>query len=265
MEKDILVTRQGTRNQLKIDDVTYRLSSPEVNIFLSLYNNRGIGLSKDELLQIGWPDRVVTSNSIIVAIANLRKALRNHFPEELITTTTSGYLLSNNIDVNVITKLDNYGLTGITALNKEGAKNAFSNYSFFKKASDFNKFPRYFLFLSAFFLLAINTYLTSLFISYDSDYVFVSSESGVVRIITDEQLIPSLKDPSGGAEIYNKIMVTDLFDYLNGLNLDNFLNSNHSYLEIVSERSNDIIVQCISLSGVYIYKSTRDNVEGCPK
>lgn len=82
-----------------IENDIHKLSAPEINILIALYNKKNQPLSKEELMQSGWPGRIVTANSVIVAIANIRKTLRYHFTEEIIITGTGGYIYHSHINI----------------------------------------------------------------------------------------------------------------------------------------------------------------------
>ncbi|MGL6607841.1 winged helix-turn-helix domain-containing protein [Aeromonas hydrophila] len=52
-----------------------RLNSSETNILVLLISNHGSLVSKDLLLDCGWPQKFVAPNSLTVAIKNIRKSL----------------------------------------------------------------------------------------------------------------------------------------------------------------------------------------------
>ncbi|HHQ4488414.1 TPA: winged helix-turn-helix domain-containing protein [Aeromonas hydrophila] len=54
-----------------------RLSISETSVLALLANNEGVLLSKEQLLDAGWPEKVVSPSSLAVAIKNIRKALSN--------------------------------------------------------------------------------------------------------------------------------------------------------------------------------------------
>ncbi|MGN5084508.1 winged helix-turn-helix domain-containing protein [Aeromonas veronii] len=52
-----------------------QLGSSELILLLFFIENAGVELSKSDLLEIGWGNKVVAPSSLIVAIANIRKLL----------------------------------------------------------------------------------------------------------------------------------------------------------------------------------------------
>lgn len=74
-----------------------------------MYNNKGQAVSRDKLLSTGWNGRVVSPNSIPVAIANLRRVFREISGNELIFTVKGfGYGLDTMQDhIKIEFMLDN--------------------------------------------------------------------------------------------------------------------------------------------------------------
>lgn len=71
-----------------------RLSKPEANILLFLVKKNGNIITKSQLLEAGWGEREVGTNSINVAIYNLRKALSIDENINLENVPKIGYRLS---------------------------------------------------------------------------------------------------------------------------------------------------------------------------
>lgn len=81
---------------VRINDNKYRLPFSEYTIFRSLVENKGIYFSNEELITLGWPNKVVSSNSVPVAITNVRKLLRQHTPARVINNTKNkGYIITD--------------------------------------------------------------------------------------------------------------------------------------------------------------------------
>ncbi|WP_335923179.1 winged helix-turn-helix domain-containing protein [Shewanella chilikensis] len=87
----------------------YKCSTPELYILKEIYNNKGQAVSRDKLLSTGWNGRVVSPNSIPVAIANLRRVFREISGNELIFTVKGfGYGLDTMQDhIKIEFMLDN--------------------------------------------------------------------------------------------------------------------------------------------------------------
>lgn len=58
-----------------------RLNKSEASILAFLLKNINYFSSKDDLLCEGWPGKVVSPNSLAVAIKNIRRALSNATPD----------------------------------------------------------------------------------------------------------------------------------------------------------------------------------------
>ncbi|KAE8177897.1 winged helix-turn-helix domain-containing protein [Photobacterium carnosum] len=76
-------------------ETTTKLSASETKILQFLIDNSGEIISREKLLEIGWPDKVVVPNSLNVAIANLRKAFKSK-NEIIITIKGAGFTIANN-------------------------------------------------------------------------------------------------------------------------------------------------------------------------
>jgi DNA-binding winged helix-turn-helix (wHTH) protein len=74
-----------------------KLSQSEVYLLAYLVENQGKVNSKNELMSIGWPKKVVVINSLTVAISNLRKALDN--PDIISSNKGIGYTFSSHITI----------------------------------------------------------------------------------------------------------------------------------------------------------------------
>jgi DNA-binding winged helix-turn-helix (wHTH) protein len=80
------------KNAFIIKDYVSKLSASECAVFLYLIRHGGEIVKRETLLEIGWPDKVVVPNSLNVAIANIRKALR-HKADLIITIKGCGFTL----------------------------------------------------------------------------------------------------------------------------------------------------------------------------
>lgn len=70
-----------------------RLSVSESCVLALLASHEGTLLSKDQLLDAGWPDKVVSPSSLTVAIKNIRKALSTRdTPTYIETLHRKGYI-----------------------------------------------------------------------------------------------------------------------------------------------------------------------------
>ncbi|TVP11632.1 transcriptional regulator [Shewanella sp. MSW] len=85
--REHITVRQNNGNPtISTNTRRYKCSTPEFYILKEMYNNKGQAVSRDKLLSVGWYGRVVSPNSIPVAIANLRRVFREILGNELIFT-----------------------------------------------------------------------------------------------------------------------------------------------------------------------------------
>ncbi|MEF1206870.1 winged helix-turn-helix domain-containing protein [Photobacterium damselae] len=77
------------------DEITTKLSASETKILQYLIDNSGEIVSRETLLEIGWPEKIVVPNSLNVAIANLRKAFKTK-NEIIITIKGAGFTVAKN-------------------------------------------------------------------------------------------------------------------------------------------------------------------------
>ncbi|HIF9078521.1 TPA: winged helix-turn-helix domain-containing protein [Photobacterium damselae] len=77
------------------DEITTKLSASETKILQYLIDNNGEIVSRETLLEIGWPEKIVVPNSLNVAIANLRKAFKTK-NEIIITIKGAGFTVAKN-------------------------------------------------------------------------------------------------------------------------------------------------------------------------
>ncbi|MFG5079148.1 winged helix-turn-helix domain-containing protein, partial [Vibrio cholerae] len=98
-----------------------KISPHEFLVLLELIKKSGEIVSKEELLQKGWPNRVVSENSLSQAIKNLRLLLKDNSKEQRVIKTIAkkGYLI-NSMSVVQITD-ENYD--NAILINKEHNKN----------------------------------------------------------------------------------------------------------------------------------------------
>lgn len=80
----------------------YRISESEFYILEALFNNVGSTMDRGALSAIGWEGRIVSPNSIPVAINNLRRVLDNIAGDNSIYTEKGvGYGFKNNLKINI--------------------------------------------------------------------------------------------------------------------------------------------------------------------
>lgn len=78
---------------------SYPIAETEI-LILSLMSSKKIALSRDELFQYAWSDKVVTDNSLNVAIKNIRDIFKKIGYENAIQTIRGyGYCLSTDIEI----------------------------------------------------------------------------------------------------------------------------------------------------------------------
>ena len=71
-------------------------------ILKKLLNEKNLYFTIEDLMLIGWPDRVVSVNSVPVAITNLRKTFKHHTAQKVILNTQNlGYIIGADSDVQI--------------------------------------------------------------------------------------------------------------------------------------------------------------------
>lgn len=96
-----VVSSQGIEKQTK-------LSEAETNILEFLLEHPNEYFSKDHLLTVGWNNRPISSNSLPVAINNLRKIdCNNDFIIENLTKTGYKITIKDGAEVNIIDEFQN--------------------------------------------------------------------------------------------------------------------------------------------------------------
>lgn len=96
-EIDKKILRENTRTIYDEEGNAKRLSESELNILLYMINNQGKVIDKEALLSIGWPNRIVVTNSLTVAIASIRRVLG--FYDSIYVEKGVGYSLSDTITI----------------------------------------------------------------------------------------------------------------------------------------------------------------------
>ncbi|WP_028774747.1 winged helix-turn-helix domain-containing protein [Shewanella waksmanii] len=81
------------RRLVTVDSNELKLGKSEILIIKHLISSKK-RIAKEELMKVGWPNKVVSPNSVQVAIANIRKQL----PKNSIITSDGGYLFDIKID-----------------------------------------------------------------------------------------------------------------------------------------------------------------------
>ncbi len=84
------------KNAFIIKDNISKLSTSECYILQYLIEHSGEIVKRNTLLDVGWPNKIVVPNSLNVAIANIRKALR-HKADLIITIKGCGFTLPSGI------------------------------------------------------------------------------------------------------------------------------------------------------------------------
>ncbi|MDV6250072.1 transcriptional regulator [Vibrio sp. EA2] len=82
---EVSVSDEGGSYFIIVDQVKYKCSYAESVILTSLLKNKETFFTKEELAEIGWPNKLVSKNSVPVAIANIRKILKQHTNLDVIT------------------------------------------------------------------------------------------------------------------------------------------------------------------------------------
>lgn len=81
----VSVSEDGGSYFIIVDEVKYKCSYSESAILSNLLANKGKFYTKEELATIGWPNKLVSKNSVPVAIANVRKIFKSHTNLDVIT------------------------------------------------------------------------------------------------------------------------------------------------------------------------------------
>lgn len=93
----VTVSDEGGNYFIIVDQVKYKCSYSESVILASLLKNKETFFTKEKLAEIGWPSKLVSKNSVPVAIANIRKILKNHIKLDVIINEKSkGYSVITN-------------------------------------------------------------------------------------------------------------------------------------------------------------------------
>ncbi len=93
----VTVSDEGGNYFIIVDQVKYKCSYSESVILASLLKNKETFFTKEKLAEIGWPSKLVSKNSVPVAIANIRKILKNHIKLDVIINAKSkGYSVITN-------------------------------------------------------------------------------------------------------------------------------------------------------------------------
>lgn len=78
-----------------INDEKFKCPYSEYAILRILVENKGAFYSNEQLIALGWPERIVSPNSVPVAITNLRKMFKNHTPSRIIENIKNkGYTIN---------------------------------------------------------------------------------------------------------------------------------------------------------------------------
>ena len=107
-------------------DSSTKLSASESKVLQYLIEHKGEIVTRDKLLDIGWPDKVVVPNSLNVAIANLRKAFRCNqdiiitikgtgFTIALDTFTTSLNEAPHSMASSLLESINNHGIQNLSS------------------------------------------------------------------------------------------------------------------------------------------------------
>ncbi|EAS42597.1 helix-turn-helix domain-containing protein [Photobacterium profundum] len=83
------------KSAFRTTESTTKLSASETKVLQYLIENNGEIITREKLLEIGWPNKVVVPNSLNVAIANLRKAFKTKI-EIIITIKGAGFTIAKN-------------------------------------------------------------------------------------------------------------------------------------------------------------------------
>lgn len=85
-----------------IENEKYKSPYSEYAILKKLLNEKNHYFTIEDLMLIGWPDRVVSVNSVPVAITNLRKIFKHHTAQKVILNTQNlGYIIGADSDVQI--------------------------------------------------------------------------------------------------------------------------------------------------------------------
>lgn len=153
--------------------------------------------SKDDLLNLGWPDRVVSPSSLVVAIKNIRKALQvTNTIFNIETIHRKGYILHGDQAcfkiINKTLAKDNYSVEKTPPninLSEINSKDTNSNFSTHEKSADdisaltssrsiTKKIALQVIFRAVLFTYSIIIIcFTIIFYSYSSDYYCYTYES----------------------------------------------------------------------------------------
>lgn len=85
------------------DQLVARLGQSETLVLSTLIQHAGELLTKDRLLDLGWPNKVVAPNSLTAAVKQIRKALKLIEQDVFIETVyRRGYIFHNPSDIEIV-------------------------------------------------------------------------------------------------------------------------------------------------------------------
>ena len=92
---------QPQKRTIRNEDGNFiKISESESLIFKELIDNVGQKVTKERLLSVGWPEKIVVTNALTVAISNLRNITQLH--SFIKTEKSVGYSLSIDTNINYI-------------------------------------------------------------------------------------------------------------------------------------------------------------------
>ena len=94
-------TLDRARGRLQADGVDVELRPKSFEVLRQLIENAGRLMSKDELARVVWPNVVVTDDSLVQCIHDVRKVLGDEDQRFIKTVPRRGYMFVANVDVDL--------------------------------------------------------------------------------------------------------------------------------------------------------------------
>ena len=227
--KNIVIKIDKQNTSIVVNDVEKKCSVSEVLILIALFKSRPNTVSKDELTRKGWPGKVVTGNSVVVAIGNLRKIFRSTLQKDIIETGKDGYYISSNVHYQI-----------------NESKN--SEMQTTKNQSD-NKLQVYLLAFSILLVFAINIYLTIKNYPEDlfQDKYNILLTPRTISIYPKEITI----NPTHKKDLQiTQIHLNEINEFLKKNNLNERIKNGSLILRVIYSTPSLIVEQCISDTGL---------------
>ncbi|WP_141395022.1 winged helix-turn-helix domain-containing protein, partial [Enterobacter hormaechei] len=88
------------------DKMIGRINFSECEILKALLQNQGVVVSRTQLLEVAWPGKIVSSNSVSMAIKNLRECFTSQgFDDVIITHVKKGFSWNKEHSIEIVNNI----------------------------------------------------------------------------------------------------------------------------------------------------------------